>query len=60
LEGLLDAQGTSISFGWALFPESGNALELYRAADERLYARKLVRGHEARGATVVALSSSSA
>lgn len=34
-----------ITFGWASFPQDGeNALSLYRAADERLYARKLVRG----------------
>lgn len=58
LEALLDAQGTCISFGWALFPgECGNALALYRAADERLYARKVIRGQDGRGATVVALSS---
>lgn len=36
---------TPITFGWASFPQDGvNALSLYRAADERLYARKLVRG----------------
>ena len=29
--------------GWAMYPQDGdNALSLYRAADERLYARKLV------------------
>jgi diguanylate cyclase (GGDEF)-like protein len=34
-----------ITFGWSSFPQDGeNALSLYRAADERLYARKLVRG----------------
>jgi diguanylate cyclase (GGDEF)-like protein len=39
----------AITFGWASFPQEGeNALSLYRAADERLYARKLVRG-ERRG-----------
>jgi diguanylate cyclase (GGDEF)-like protein len=56
LEALLDAQGTGISFGWALFPADGaNALALYRAADERLYARKGARGEDARGGTVVSL-----
>jgi diguanylate cyclase (GGDEF)-like protein len=58
LEAILDAQGTCISFGWSLFPsECANALALYRAADERLYARKAVRGQGGRGATIVALSS---
>jgi diguanylate cyclase (GGDEF)-like protein len=39
----------AITFGWASYPHEGeNALLLYRAADERLYARKLVRG-ERRG-----------
>lgn len=58
LEALLDAQGTNISFGWALFPgEGANALALYRTADERLYASKLVRGQDGRGATVISLTS---
>jgi diguanylate cyclase len=48
LEGLLARQGSPITFGWAVFPQDGeNALSLYRAADERLYARKLVRGDRA-------------
>jgi diguanylate cyclase (GGDEF)-like protein len=43
------ASHAAITFGWASFPQEGeNALSLYRAADERLYARKLVRG-ERRG-----------
>jgi hypothetical protein len=34
-----------MTFGWSVFPhEGGNALSLYRAADERPYARKLIRG----------------
>lgn len=58
LEALLDGQGTYISFGWALFPtECANALALYRTADERLYARKVIRGEQGRGATLVALPS---
>ena len=45
LEALLASQGSRITFGWALYPADGeSALSLYRAADERLYARKLVRG----------------
>ena len=37
--------GAAITFGWASYPHEGeNALSLYRAADERLYARKLIRG----------------
>lgn len=56
LEELLDREGTSISFGWALFPgECGNALALFRTADERLYARKLARGQAGRGGRVVSL-----
>jgi diguanylate cyclase (GGDEF)-like protein len=46
-EGVLAAQDVAITFGWARYPVDGeNALSLYRAADERLYARKLVRGTE--------------
>jgi hypothetical protein len=46
---VLSASGIAIAFGWSVFPQEGaNALSLYRAADERLYARKLVRG-ERRG-----------
>ena len=43
------APEAAITFGWASFPREGqNALSLFRAADERLYARKLIRG-ERRG-----------
>ncbi len=43
LEQALAPNGIVISFGWAVFPQEGqNALSLYRAADERLYARRLV------------------
>jgi diguanylate cyclase (GGDEF)-like protein len=43
LETALAQQGLSLHFGWALHPDEGrNALSLYRAADERLYARKLL------------------
>jgi diguanylate cyclase (GGDEF)-like protein len=45
LERIVHEEGGAITFGWSSFPQDGeNALSLYRAADERLYARKLVRG----------------
>jgi diguanylate cyclase (GGDEF)-like protein len=50
------APEAAITFGWASFPQEGeNALSLFRAADERLYARKLVRG-ERRGDTAPRLA----
>jgi diguanylate cyclase (GGDEF)-like protein len=50
VETVLAGEGSNITFGWALFPVDGeNALSLYRAADERLYARKLVRGGDRLG-----------
>jgi GGDEF domain-containing protein len=52
LQALLAADGFAVSFGWAAYPQDGsNALSLYRAADERLYARRIVHRHT----TVVAL-----
>lgn len=40
----LVADGMSMSFGWAICPRDGDsALLLNRAADERLYAQKLIR-----------------
>ena len=43
LENVLAAQGLQMTFGWAVHPHEGqNALSLYRAADERLYARKMI------------------
>ena len=45
LEFALGSHGCAITFGWAVYPHDGdNALALYRAADERLYARKHMRG----------------
>ena len=45
----LDTASARVTFGWAMFPEEGStALALYRIADERLYARKVLRG-ERRG-----------
>jgi diguanylate cyclase (GGDEF)-like protein len=44
LERIVSAEGPLITFGWSLYPHDGdNALSLYRAADERMYARKLIR-----------------
>jgi GGDEF domain-containing protein len=44
-ESQLRLAGERVTFGWATYPQDGeNALALYRAADERLYARKMARG----------------
>jgi diguanylate cyclase (GGDEF)-like protein len=44
LERVAADSGAGITFGWAVFPQDGTeALSLFRAADERLYARKFVR-----------------
>jgi diguanylate cyclase (GGDEF)-like protein len=49
LEERITLAGDSVTFGWATFPQDGdNALALYRAADERLYARKVSRGFRLR------------
>jgi diguanylate cyclase (GGDEF)-like protein len=41
LEASLAAAGQHVSFGWAVTPEDGDtAISLYRAADNRMYARK--------------------
>jgi diguanylate cyclase (GGDEF)-like protein len=49
LEERIGLAGDSITFGWAQYPGDGeNALALYRAADERLYARKVSRGFSLR------------
>lgn len=54
LEQALNAEGTPTTFGWAVSPHEGtNALSVYRAADERLYGRKVVR--KSASATVVQL-----
>jgi diguanylate cyclase (GGDEF)-like protein len=40
----LAEEGLSMSFGWAVCPRDGDSsLLLFRAADERLYAQKLIR-----------------
>jgi diguanylate cyclase (GGDEF)-like protein len=57
LEAVLEGQGVRITFGWALYPGEGeNALSLYRAADERLYARKLVRGGDRLGRSLFSVA----
>lgn len=44
LERTLCEAGALVTFGWSAFPREGeNALTLYRAADERLYARRVLR-----------------
>ena len=44
LERTLCETGALVTFGWSAFPREGeNALTLYRAADERLYARRMLR-----------------
>jgi diguanylate cyclase len=48
LQQRLTEHGLEVTFGWAAYPDEGsNALGLIRIADERLYARKLVRGRRA-------------
>ena len=52
LETVLASEGAGITFGWSVYPQEGlNALSLYRAADERLYARKMIL-NKARGNAV--------
>jgi diguanylate cyclase (GGDEF)-like protein len=49
----LHEQGLSMSFGWAVCPRDGDsALLLFRAADERLYAQKLIRSRLSEGEVV--------
>jgi diguanylate cyclase (GGDEF)-like protein len=53
LTAALHEQGLSMSFGWAVSPRDGNsALLLFRAADERLYAQKLIRSRLSAGEVV--------
>jgi diguanylate cyclase (GGDEF)-like protein len=43
LQRVLADDGVAVTFGWAAYPQDGsNALSLYRAADERLYARRVI------------------
>ncbi len=53
LTATLAAHGMSMSFGWAVCPRDGDSsLLLYRAADERLYAQKLIRSRLSTGEIV--------
>jgi diguanylate cyclase (GGDEF)-like protein len=53
LTAALHERGLSMSFGWAVCPRDGDsALLLYRAADERLYAQKLIRSRLSEGEVV--------
>jgi diguanylate cyclase (GGDEF)-like protein len=53
LTAALHEQGLSMSFGWAVCPRDGDsALLLFRAADERLYAQKLIRSRLSEGEVV--------
>jgi diguanylate cyclase (GGDEF)-like protein len=57
-ESQLRLAGEQVTFGWATCPQDGsNALALYRAADERLYARKMARGlrHDAQDERALSL-----
>jgi diguanylate cyclase (GGDEF)-like protein len=46
LERVLAGDRAKATLGWAAFPQEGNnALALYRAASERLYARKVMRSY---------------
>jgi diguanylate cyclase (GGDEF)-like protein len=57
LTAALAEEGISMSFGWAVCPRDGeSALLLFRAADERLYAQKLIRSRLT-AAEVVAMPS---
>jgi diguanylate cyclase (GGDEF)-like protein len=43
LQAVLAGDGFAVTFGWAAYSQDGsNALSLYRAADERLYARRVI------------------
>lgn len=49
LQRALGEDGVKLTFGWSASPQEGtNALSLYRAADERLYARRLLRDRRPR------------
>jgi diguanylate cyclase (GGDEF)-like protein len=53
LTAALAEQGMSMSFGWAVCPRDGDSsLLLFRAADERLYAQKLIRSRLSEGEVV--------
>jgi diguanylate cyclase (GGDEF)-like protein len=54
LERTLCEGSSLVTFGWSAFPREGeNALTLYRAADERLYARRILRQPRANALRVI-------
>jgi diguanylate cyclase (GGDEF)-like protein len=54
LERSLCEGGSLVTFGWSAYPREGeNALTLYRAADERLYARRILREPRSPGLRVI-------
>lgn len=54
LERTLCEDGSPVTFGWSAYPREGeNALTLYRAADERLYARRVLRAPRQQALRVV-------
>jgi diguanylate cyclase (GGDEF)-like protein len=53
LTAALAQEGYAMSFGWAVSPRDGtDALALFRAADERLHAQKLIRSRLTDGEVV--------
>ena len=47
IERVLSGTTPAVSTGWSAYPGDGeNALALYRAANERLYARRVFRGYQ--------------
>jgi GGDEF domain-containing protein len=61
LERALAGSGVGVTFGWATFPQDGdNALALYRAADERLYARRVISRNESTNVVPLARDEASA
>jgi diguanylate cyclase (GGDEF)-like protein len=56
LERSLCESGSLVTFGWSAYPREGkNALTLYRAADERLHGRRVLRGPHAGVANLAAV-----
>jgi diguanylate cyclase len=53
LTAALHEGGVSMSFGWALYPRDGDtSLLLFRAADERLFAQKVIRSRLSAGEVI--------
>jgi diguanylate cyclase (GGDEF)-like protein len=53
LTAALHEQGLTMSFGWAVCPPDGDtSLLLFRAADERLFAQKVIRSHLSAGQVI--------